>query len=613
MTGSLDRRQAICASLTCSFQGCTDLPEDTTKNPQPRHRAWLSGIRRNLQRPAMSLTSWLKLVVVAGLHAVLLSPTAVLSMRSLKVAISPDEGPISVPYDTSLPSGSDDIPEYLRPAVKVVPSIVPEQVSVTYWGEGQVLISWVTGLAQVGPKVAPPYHKSIQTKVQLCTKANCTMDGSQNSTMMSIDGSSITYVQDYSKLQSLSYASAIIHHTVVYGLTPGQQYFYRVGDPRYSAWSMEYNFTAVKANSLDSLPITIGLMADVGQTYNTSVTISHMLQDKLDLVFLIGDFTYADHYTASGIPGTGPSNTTYQPRWDTWARMWEPILSHVPVLHTNGNHEIEAQPDGMRQESYNARYPVPMMKAAGGHGQSIVSMTAANNNRTKGDHKNLYYSVDIPGAHVVWLTSYIAGDDFSHKSIQYKWLEADLKKVDRTKTPWLIVNWHAPWYHSYSAHYLENECMRQSYEPLLYSYGVDLVFNGHIHAYERTKPVKNYTVDECGAVHIVIGDGGNIEKLYQTFIDITVPAPAFCSNYTATSFPWYQPQRCFPPGTTNDNYCFKSQPDWSAYREPSFGHGRLTITNSTHASWSWNRNQDGASVVADMVMFERSGSCSSAA
>ncbi len=47
--------------------------------------------------------------------------------------------------------------------------------------------------------------------------------------------------------------------------------------------------------------------------------------------------------------------------------------------------------------------------------------------------------------------------------------------------------------------------MRQSYEPLLYKYGVDVSFLGHVHGYERTNPVYNYTVDECGPVHITIG------------------------------------------------------------------------------------------------------------
>lgn len=48
-------------------------------------------------------------------------------------------------------------------------------------------------------------------------------------------------------------------------------------------------------------------------------------------------------------------------------------------------------------------------------------------------------------------------------------------------------------------------------EPLLASYGVDLVFSGHVHAYERSVPVFDNRPAECAPVHIVIGDGGNRE------------------------------------------------------------------------------------------------------
>lgn len=68
---------------------------------------------------------------------------------------------------------------------------------------------------------------------------------------------------------------------------------------------------------------------------------------------------------------------------------------------------------------------------------------------------------------------YLAGE-------QYKWLERDLSNVDRSVTPWLIATWHPPWYSSYKAHYREAECMRLEMEELLYSYGVDVVFNGHV-------------------------------------------------------------------------------------------------------------------------------------
>ena len=34
------------------------------------------------------------------------------------------------------------------------------------------------------------------------------------------------------------------------------------------------------------------------------------------------------------------------------------------------------------------------------------------------------------------------------------------------------------------------------------------VIAGHVHAYDRSYPVNNYTVDPCGTTHVLIGDGG---------------------------------------------------------------------------------------------------------
>ena len=46
--------------------------------------------------------------------------------------------------------------------------------------------------------------------------------------------------------------------------------------------------------------------------------------------------------------------------------------------------------------------------------------------------------------------------------------------------------------------------------PLLDRFGVDLVWNGHIHSYERTWPLRAHrpTGDEAGTVYMVTGGGG---------------------------------------------------------------------------------------------------------
>ncbi|KAH7432007.1 hypothetical protein KP509_07G004100 [Ceratopteris richardii] len=270
---------------------------------------------------------------------------------------------------------------------------------------------------------------------------------------------------------------------------------------------------------------------DLGQTKWTSSTLDHIQQSNHDVLILPGDLSYADYY---------------QPLWDSFGRLVEPLASSRPWMVTEGNHEVERLPfliDAFK--AYNTRWKMPYKES--------------------GSDSNLYYSFDVAGVHVLMLGSYT---DFGQGSNQFKWLQADLAKLDRTSTPWLIAIIHAPWYSSNSKHQGDGEEMRKSMELTLRDAHVDLVFAGHVHAYERTAKVFDWKVDhDCGIYYITIGDGGNREGLARTFLDPT--------------------------------------PDWSVYREASFGHGILKVLNSTHAHWIWHRNQDNYSVVGDELWLTK--------
>jgi 3',5'-cyclic AMP phosphodiesterase CpdA len=69
---------------------------------------------------------------------------------------------------------------------------------------------------------------------------------------------------------------------------------------------------------------------------------------------------------------------------------------------------------------------------------------------------------------------------------QWMWLKEEFERVDREKTPWLIILMHVPIYNSNEAHYMEGESIRAEFESWFIRYKVDVVFAGHVHAYERS-------------------------------------------------------------------------------------------------------------------------------
>lgn len=73
--------------------------------------------------------------------------------------------------------------------------------------------------------------------------------------------------------------------------------------------------------------------------------------------------------------------------------------------------------------------------------------------------------------------------------VQLAWLE---KELAASGSDWKIPYFHHPLYSS-SAKRGPNAVLREQLEPLFLKYGVTVVFTGHEHFYERTKPQKGIT------------------------------------------------------------------------------------------------------------------------
>ncbi|KAL8140544.1 hypothetical protein V2J09_006565 [Rumex salicifolius] len=291
----------------------------------------------------------------------------------------------------------------------------------------------------------------------------------------SATGQSLTY-------RFLSYTSGKIHHTVIRQLEAATTYYYRC-----SKAGPEFSFRTPPS----SLPLEFVVVGDLGQTEWTKSTLQHISQTNYDVFLLPGDLSYADRD---------------QTKWDTFGCFVQPYASSRPWMTTEGNHEFEIgnRFDTNPFKAYNSRWLMPFKESS--------------------STSNLYYSFDVAGGsvHVIMLGSYV---DYTIGSHQYKWLKNDLARVERSRTPWIFVLLHTPWYNSNQAHQGDGEAMRKAMEELLYKARVDVVFSGHVHAYERFvgfsssfsnlffTRVYNKSADPNGPVYITIGDGGNREGL----------------------------------------------------------------------------------------------------
>jgi len=84
---------------------------------------------------------------------------------------------------------------------------------------------------------------------------------------------------------------------------------------------------------------------------------------------------------------------------------------------------------------------------------------------------------------------------------QLNWLD---KELGSSGSEWKIAYFHHPLYSTGRTHGPEVE-VRSVLEPLFVKYGVDVVFSGHEHFYERLKP-------QQGITYFISGAGGRLRK-----------------------------------------------------------------------------------------------------
>jgi Calcineurin-like phosphoesterase/Purple acid Phosphatase, N-terminal domain len=259
-------------------------------------------------------------------------------------------------------------------------------------------------------------------------------------------------------LQSVFDPALVFDHEVkLTGLAPDTTYFYSIGDSNQVLAGDDIDHYAV-SNPPVGLPKTsrIWVLGDCGRGNSDQRAVRNAYYNwtgstPTNLTLLLGDNAYL----------TGTEAEYQKSIYD----IYSTLLRNTVFYSARGNHDTEAI-------TYYDMFTFPQAGEAGG----LASGTEA------------YYSFDYANVHFLCLdsqaTSPLPG------GAMYSWLQSDLAATDQD---WLIAFWHHPPY-TKGTHDSDSLAdsggrmvdMRENILPLLEDAGVDLVFTGHSHTYERS-------------------------------------------------------------------------------------------------------------------------------
>ncbi|XP_027347832.1 probable inactive purple acid phosphatase 9 [Abrus precatorius] len=372
-----------------------------------------------------------------------------------------------------------------------------------------------------------------------------------------------------------------IHDALITNLKKGQRYYYKVGNDN-GGWSATHSFVSRNSDSDETIAFLFGDMGTAAP-YNTFLrtqeesisTMKWILRDvealgeKPAFVSHIGDISYARGYAWL---------------WDHFFTQIEPVSTKVPYHVCIGNHEYNwpLQPWKPDWASYG--------KDGGGEcgvPYSLRFNMPGNSSEPTGTAapptKNLYYSFDMGAVHFMYIST---ETNFLPGSNQYNFLKHDLESVDRSKTPFVVVQGHRPMYTT--SHENRDAGLRGKMlvhlEPLLVNNNVTLAFWGHVHRYERFCPLNNFT---CGSN---VGRKAGDKKGYTVHVVIGMAGQDWQ--------PIWEPRPDHP-----DDPIFP-QPKRSLYRGGEFGYTRL-VASKQKLVLSYVGNHDGE--VHDTVEILASG------
>jgi hypothetical protein len=234
----------------------------------------------------------------------------------------------------------------------------------------------------------------------------------------------------------------VIRHTVeLRNLEPGTAYVYAVGDGSREGWGEFQEFTTAPESPG---PFSFIYMGDAQNGLDRwGSLVQAAFRDRPDAAFYL-------------LAGDLVNRGNQREDWDSLFHNARGVLDHRPLVPVIGNHECQ-----------------------GGKPTLFLKQFTLPRNGPEGLEPERAYTFNYRQAQFIVLDSNLDPE------AQAPWLERQLAGSTST---WKFVTYHHPAYSSVAGR--NNKDVRKHWTPLFDKYHVDLVLQGHDHAYLRTYPMK---------------------------------------------------------------------------------------------------------------------------
>jgi len=262
-----------------------------------------------------------------------------------------------------------------------------------------------------------------------------------------------------------------INSVEITGLTPGQTYYFRLGDN--TEFSEEYKFRTIPDGN-ESIRFAIG--GDSLATPAFGELISNVAAQSPNFLVIGGDLAYAN------------GDVEQIDQWNNWLGRW---------------HKNALTPEG---------YLIPMVMALGNH----------ETNDSEGSFEErapFFYGFFPQGGKTFWSHQFGANLGFiildsghlvSHEE-QVPWLEEQLKSF--VSLPFRVAAYHVPLYPSHRDFEGGGSIAgREHWLPLFDAHQLAVGFEHHDHTFKRTKRLRNNEVNPEGTLYVGDGSAGVMSR-----------------------------------------------------------------------------------------------------